>query len=101
MGVNAGLKLLQPGGGDLRAAVMLNFDYVNTATAITGVASSLGGQRTAEQRAATMSAVLAASGIKDEVETGETEKVEESKSETPGIESQDIGILYLLDFGTC
>ena len=99
VGINTGLRLLHVEGGNLRAAVQMNFDYVNAATALTGAASGLSGQRAAEQRAATMNAVLAASGIKEEVESGETENVKETKTETVDIQSQDISILYLLDFG--
>ncbi|EUB54988.1 Dynactin subunit [Echinococcus granulosus] len=58
VGINTGLTMLTS-GGVLRATVMMTFDYLNITPAATSSVLS------AEQRAATMSAVLAASGIKE------------------------------------
>lgn len=80
-------------GGVLRAAVMMTFDYLNTTTA------AASGVLSAEQRAATMSAVLAASGIKD-VGDAPTVSAISKEVEEEG-DKRDVDLLFLLDFGTC
>ncbi|VDM32658.1 unnamed protein product [Hydatigera taeniaeformis] len=92
VGINTGLTMLTS-GGVLRAAVVMTFDYLNTTTA---AASSV---LSAEQRAATMSAVLAASGIKEVGDDPIVSAIGKGMEEEG--DKRDVDLLFLLDFGTC
>ncbi|VDK32497.1 unnamed protein product [Taenia asiatica] len=92
VGINTGLTMLAS-GGVLRATVMMTFDYLNATTA------AASGVLSAEQRAATMSAVLAASGIKDVGDTPTLSAIGKGMEEEG--DKRDVDILFLLDFGTC
>ncbi|CDI97943.1 Dynactin subunit 4 [Echinococcus multilocularis] len=92
VGINTGLTMLTS-GGVLRATVMMTFDYLNNTPSATSSVLS------AEQRAATMSAVLAASGIK-EVGDASTASAIGKGVEEEG-DKRDVALLFLLDFGTC
>ncbi|KAL5106655.1 Dynactin subunit 4 [Taenia crassiceps] len=92
VGINTGLTMLAS-GGVLRATVMMTFDYLNTTTA------AASGVLSAEQRAATMSAVLAASGIKDMGDAPTVSAIGKGVEEEG--DKRDVDLLFLLDFGMC
>ncbi|VDD77260.1 unnamed protein product [Mesocestoides corti] len=96
VGINTTVSLLIP-SGPLRAAVMMTFDYANTAAAVTGPSAAL---ISAEQRAATMSAVLAASGISDNGGGGGSGSAP-PPAKAEAVDTRDVHLVYLLDFGLC
>lgn len=83
-----GLRLITKAeSGALRAAVLMNFDYLNTTASI------------ADSRTSTMNAVLAAAapGV-----FGENTVVKGGEEEIAGQggDCKDVSVLYLIDFGT-
>ncbi|VDO04036.1 unnamed protein product [Rodentolepis nana] len=93
VGINVGLRLLAKteGSQPLRAAIQMNFDYLNTTASI------------ADTRTSTMNAVLAAAApgmiLRDNAATTKKKSVEE-ESGNQGGDYRDVGVLYLMDFGT-
>ncbi|VDL22597.1 unnamed protein product [Hymenolepis diminuta] len=89
VGINVGLRLLAKAKGNqpLRAAIQMNFDYLNTTASI------------ADARTSTMNAVLAAAAPGVFGDNPTTKSVEE-ESGNQGGDYRDVGVLYLMDFGT-